>query len=120
MSLAEERAPATPAGGTLQRGAIVALTFLDGDGQVATGSRDGAIVLWDLEAGNATRRIDAHAGPLNAIVWDARRGRLISGGHDRRILVIDPRGGAGAEFARCEGGVFALAISPDAEVLASG
>ncbi len=115
---AVRKAPARP---PIHQGAITSCAFLGGPEALATGSVEGAVVIWEVEAGAPSQRIEAHAGPVTALAWDARHRRVVSGGHDRRIVFSDPDTGAAAmRLEGCEGGLFALAISPDGEVLASG
>jgi WD40 repeat protein len=108
------------AGGPAHQGPVIACVFLGRPERLATGSIEGAVVVWDVEAAAVERRIAAHTGPVFALVWDEAGTRLISAGHDRRILAIDPLGEAEPEaLGMHEGGVFALAIAPDGEMLAS-
>jgi WD40 repeat protein len=102
------------------QGAVIACAFLGGPEQLATGSVEGAVVIWDVEAGEIVRRIPAHVGPVFALAWDGARRRIISAGHDRRILALDPSGRAEPlPLGTHEGGIFAVAITPDEETLAS-
>jgi WD40 repeat protein len=102
------------------QGPVIASAFLGGPERLATGSIEGAVVIWDVEAGQLLRRIPAHTGPIFALAWDSVRQRLLSAGHDRRILALDPSGDARpALIGTHEGGVFGLAITGDGETLAS-
>ena len=103
----------------LHQGIITACAFA-GEGVLATGSVEGAIMVWDWRAARAERTIPAHAGPVWSMVWDARRERLISAGHDGRVLVhtLDGRRVAAADAHA--GPAMALALSPDWERLATG
>src|SRR5512146_2137892 len=112
----EAKAGATP----IHQGVVTACAFLGGPEALATASLEGAIVIWDLAAGRPVRRIPAHRGPILALAWDGARRRLISGGHDRRILACDPLTGAIEAAGEHAAGVHALKVSPGGEVLASG
>jgi WD40 repeat protein len=103
----------------IHQGPILACAFLGGPRRLATGSAEGAIVIWDTAARVPVTRWPAHVGPVTAVAWDGARSRLISGGYDRRIVANDPDGGAATPFARHDAGLFALAVSPDGEVLAA-
>lgn len=60
---------------------------------VQAGLRDGAVVVWDRRAPQATLgRVDAHNGPVwdvRVIACTARPGRLVTGGEDGQMWVLD-------------------------------
>jgi len=94
--------------------------FLGGANRLATASAEGAIVIWDTGAGQPVKRLAAHKGPILALDWDARHRRVISAGHDRRIAASDPDTGETATLAEHAAGLYAVALSPNGELLASG
>ncbi|HEY1928318.1 MAG TPA: WD40 repeat domain-containing protein [Caulobacteraceae bacterium] len=103
----------------LHQDSVSACAFA-GREQLATGSIEGGIVVWDWRAGRAERTIPAHRGPIWSLIWDAHRQTLISAGHDGRVLLHgldgEPRGAIDAHA----GPAMALALSADGERLASG
>lgn len=104
----------------IHQGVVLSCAFLGEPSALATASVEGAIVIWDVDAGRPVRCVSAHRGPVPTMTWDARRRRLISGGQDRRVLACDPEGRVLELVKDLPAGVHALAISPDGEVLASG
>ena len=104
----------------IHQGVLSACAFVGGESRLATASADGAIVIWDTNAGQPVERLAAHKGPILALGWDARRRRVISGGHDRRLAAWELDTGEVATLAEHPAGLYALAISPNGEQLASG
>jgi WD40 repeat protein len=102
------------------QGPVIACAFLGGPERLATGSIDGVVAIWDVEAGEVARRITAHTGPIFALGWDTARQRLISGGHDRRIVAVDLSEDLEPTLIGAHlGGVFSVAVSADGSTLAS-
>jgi WD40 repeat protein len=92
------------------------------DGRLASGAYDGTILLWDVNTGAETARLEGHSGWVAALCV-LPNGRLASGSHqddDNTIQLWDVN--TGAEIARLEGysgPVGALCVLPDGR-LASG
>ena len=80
IETSEGGGPAASGPRPIHQGAVIACAFLGGPEAVATGSMEGAIVIWDVATGAPLKRIAAHAGPIPALAWDPVRRRLISGG----------------------------------------
>jgi WD40 repeat protein len=99
---------------------LTACTFA-GDGRVATGSSEGRLQMWSWDrAAEDGAAIQAHVRAIQALVWDARRDLLISGGYDGLIAIHERRGKRRGALTAHTGGVHALAISRDGAWLASG
>ncbi len=107
----------SPDGATLASGS--------GDGAVilwqlatASGGEDGAILLWDVERGQPRARLVEHGGPVTSLAW--RPGsRLASGGEDGSVLVWDDER-VGKRLTEHRGVATALAWSAGGGTLASG
>ncbi|MBE9637027.1 c-type cytochrome [Salipiger mangrovisoli] len=82
-------------------------------GQVATGSFDNSVGLWD---GVTPRWLEGHAAAVTALSWGAD-GTLVSGGDDFSVRIW---GDAPRVLGRHQGKVAALAVSPDGTRVASG
>jgi phenylacetate-coenzyme A ligase PaaK-like adenylate-forming protein len=55
----------------------------------AAGDRDGGIHIWDLQEGQAARRIQAHGASVSSLVFAGNDKRLISGGFDGLVNIWD-------------------------------
>jgi WD40 repeat protein len=91
---------------------ITALCLL-ADGRLASASRDGAILLWDVASGAECARLKGHEHEVN-VLCSVPDGRLASAAFDRTIRLWDVA--TGADCARLE--VYAsvqclAAISPN-------
>jgi WD40 repeat protein len=54
-----------------------------------TGTNEGDILLWDVRTRKCTKKIDAHAGPVYALVTTPS-GMLVSGGKDGKVKLCRP------------------------------
>ncbi len=56
--------------------------------ELASGSKDGTIVMWNIESMTEAARMSVHTGPVTALAWTPDGKYMISGGADARVLVI--------------------------------
>ncbi len=57
------------------------------DGRIAiSGSRDGTLILWDLETGEAIRRYHGHTGTLNTVAFSPDGQSVLSGAVDGLMI----------------------------------
>jgi WD40 repeat protein len=91
-----------------------------GGGQVAAGSDDGTVRVWDARTGELLHTLDGLRGPVRALAVSPDCQRLAAGGADRVVLTWDLRTGREA-LPRLphQGTVWALAFSPDGGRLAA-
>ena len=90
--------------------------------QVATGSGDRTVRVWDAETGEERRCLRGHAGGVESVAWSPDGRQVASGSWDETVRVWDAET---AEERRClRGGhrnyVFSVAWSPDGRQVASG
>jgi WD40 repeat protein/serine/threonine protein kinase/energy-coupling factor transporter ATP-binding protein EcfA2 len=103
--------------------AVRSVTFSADGRLIASGSRDGAIILWDA----ATRRaigqpLTSDTDRVNSVVFSPDARLLASGGADGAIRLWDVETGApsGQPLTGHEDAVWGVAFSPDGRTLASG
>jgi hypothetical protein len=102
---------------------ITALAYCPAKGLVATGSRWGAVELWDAETGESVELTETDGAAVTALAFNATGTRLVSGRKDADLRILDPD--SGREILRFAGpplGPDALAFQPDGRglVVASG
>jgi len=76
-------------------GGLRAVAFSPCGQRFATGGQDGAVVVWDIQTGEAGRRMveeDVLGGDILAVCFSASGARLASGGLDGSICVWDTTG----------------------------
>ncbi|HEX9595690.1 MAG TPA: LuxR C-terminal-related transcriptional regulator, partial [Anaerolineales bacterium] len=86
-----------------------------------SGDENGVIYLWDLETGEALRRLEGHEGLVSGLAFTPDGRHAVSGSHDKTILYWDLE--TGEIIRRLEGHqttINSVAISPDGRTAASG
>lgn len=106
-------------------GAPLFSVAVSSDGRIlATSGEEGALVLFDVESGEVLQRLDGHIGDVNDVVFHPEGRWLASAGVDRQIIRWSLPAEAGpAEMLQtweAPASVWALAVSPDGTLLASG
>ena len=86
---------------------------------IASGRKDGTVVLLDIATGNATI-LEGHTDWVSSVAF-SRQGVLASGSLDRTIKLWNVQTGTRtATFEARRGNVLSIAFSPDGTILASG
>jgi WD40 repeat protein len=86
-----------------------------------SGDEAGVIFLWDLESGEALRRLEGHLGLVSSLAFTPDGRHALSGSHEKTILYWDLE--AGKILRTLEGHqamVNTVAVSPDGRIAASG
>jgi WD40 repeat protein len=90
--------------------------------QLASGSSDGTVIVWDLETDLPAHTLEGHTGEVTSVTWSADGQRLASGSSDETVIAWDLESEKPVE-PRLEGhqsGVSSVAWSEDGQWLASG
>ncbi len=91
------------------------------DGRLlASASQDRTVKLWDIQTGELKRAFTGHQFIVGAVVFSSDGQTLVSGGWDDTVRFWDVNTGKLKKTIRTANSVFALAISPDGRLLASG
>ena len=89
--------------------------------QLASGSRDNTIIVWDAETGAPVRTLAGHSAAVTSVAWRPDGRQLASGSWDNTIIVWDAETGAPVRtLAGHSAEVWSVAWRPDGRQLASG
>jgi eukaryotic-like serine/threonine-protein kinase len=98
------------------------VTYSPDGSHIATGSRDGAVGIWDSRSGAAVQQLRGHASAVTAIAFDPAGTHLASGAWDQTAIVWDLRSGHPVNRMRLAASVVSLFFTPggDRLVIACG
>ncbi len=86
---------------------------------VASGARNGELILWDANSGTEVRRFVGHKDAVNSLAFSADGQTLLSGGTDLGLVLWNVA--TGAQIRTMDAGVVsAVAFSPDGKTVLSG
>ncbi|KAG9299538.1 hypothetical protein G9A89_020709 [Geosiphon pyriformis] len=85
---------------------------------LASGTRDGAIRLWDLRTGQAHRTLLGHTGPITCLQFDELQ--IVSGSLDKSIRIWDLRTGSVFDTLHYEQGISDLQFDLHKIICAAG
>jgi len=69
---------------------VEAVAFDPNGNEVATGSADNAITIWNVASGQAMRTFYYHTGKVNFIAYAPDGGMILTGSKDHRAVIWDP------------------------------
>jgi WD40 repeat protein/serine/threonine protein kinase len=106
--------------GVLGEGQSVTECAFSPDGRLlASGHRNGAMKVWDVDKRQELLSITAHAGPINNLAFSSDGRQLASSGGDRRVNLWNADTGAAIRtVAECPLGIYAVEFSRDNRRLA--
>jgi len=104
---------------TLKHTGTVASVAWGPNGELASGSYDGTVKVWDLLTGTAKSTLTGHTREVTSVAW-GQKGELASGSYDDTVKVWDPdKGVKKSSLSGHMGTVASVAWGPNGE-LASG
>lgn len=100
---------------------VYALAYSPDGRRLASGGRDGSIVLWDPTTKMALRCLEGHGGEINALAF-SKDGKLLASSSDDRTAKIwrAREGDCLATLSKHKGNVFGVDFSPDGSLIATG
>ncbi|KAF9230838.1 hypothetical protein BU15DRAFT_83124 [Melanogaster broomeanus] len=101
---------------------IFAVAYSPNGKQIATGSVDGLITIWDSKKGNILLQLQGHTKIVYAVSFSRNGSRLVSGSKDHTLCIWDTATGetVGDKWEAHSDAVWGVTYSPDDEMIASG
>jgi small GTP-binding protein len=119
--------PTLPPGVTLghvlagQTDSVMSVAFDPLGGTLASGSRDGTVMFWDLASGRLRRSLDRHKSQVHSVAFDPQGGTLASGSGDKTVKLWDVASGQLLRSLEAHwDAVFSVAFDRQGGTLASG
>lgn len=60
---------------------------------LATSGTDYIVNIWDIETGKNTHSVGGHSNIIQSVVWNSNGSLLLTASKDKKLRLIDPRGG---------------------------
>ena len=104
---------------------VTSLAFSSDGARLASGSRDGTVILWDLwrdETAKILLKLTGHNSAVESLAFNVEGNRLASGSEERKIILWDVNTGQalGGTFTGAASSVTSLAFTMDGTQLYSG
>lgn len=101
-------------------GQVLSVAVSDDSTKLASGGKDGLLLIWDVQTGEVLEKLAHHQGVITSVKFHPQRNLLISAGSDNKITVYDyQKRQVLFELAKHTDDVNAIAVSPDGNILAS-
>ena len=98
-------------------GWVSSIAFSPDGTQLASGSDDRTIKLWDAATGSLQRTLEGHSSPVNSVAFSPDGTQLASGSDDRTIKLWDAATGSLQRTLESHSGpVGSIAFSPDGRI----
>jgi WD40 repeat protein len=112
----------TPAIRTIRasKGRVECVAFSPDGTLLASGSNDHTVKLWDVQTGEVKRPLAGHDFIVGAVAFSPDGQTLVSGAWDDTVKLWDVNSGRLKTTIKTSNGVFAVAVSPDGKLLATG
>ena len=112
----------TPAIRTIRasKGRVECVAFSPDGTLLASGSNDHTVKLWDVQTGELKRTLAGHDFIVGAVAFSPDGQTLVSGAWDDTVKLWDVNSGRLKTTIKTSNGVFAVAVSPDGKLLATG
>ncbi len=91
---------------------VTALAFDPDGARLASGARDGAVIVWDARSRQVVWRVQADNTPVRSVLFLDRGARLLVGSRGGLVAVYDLKSTAPIRSRHLEGGVSQLAVAP--------
>ena len=102
-------------------GAVEAVVFVPHTNTLLSATRDGELIVWEIDSGNAIASLDRHRHTVRSLVAVGHKSLIAAGDDGGNIFIWDPtRKRVTDRLSGHNGAVMALAPSPNHKWLASG
>ena len=91
------------------------------DNNIASGSSDNTVRIWDAESGKLIKTLEGHTSSVNSVAWSPDGKYIASGSSDNTVRIWDAESGVLIKtLAGHTGAVYSVAWSPDGMYIVSG
>lgn len=101
-------------------GEIMSLTWSNDGRNIASGGKDGKIIIWDTESFLAIHYIDAHESDVNALAFSSDTNYLLSASSDKKIKLWNVESGKCIKSIINRSSIKSIAFSPNQQFCLAG